>query len=101
MPPAVLTNTPDSPSASGDGKRTRSEPDSCKTPRRVTPSCRWTPNLTAPRARLAAKVAAAACVVSVRIGPPKRVRPKCRQTVVLQRHLAADFGGIEVRAVAG
>ena len=37
-PPAVLTNTADSPSASGEGKRTRSEPDSCSWRRRVTPS---------------------------------------------------------------
>src|SRR5260221_13428703 len=94
MPPAVLTNTPDSPSASGEGKRTRSEPDSCKIPRRVTPSCRCTSNFTAPWARLAANVAAAACVVSVRIGPQL-------ENATLQRHLAADFGGIEVRAIAG
>src|SRR5437588_6365462 len=117
MPPAVLTNTPDRPSASGEGKRTRSEPDPCKSPRRVTPSCRCTPNFTAPWARLAANVAAAACVVSVRIRPPNKLEPLRRfifdafslrepettslENTMLQRHLAADFGGIEVRAVAG
>ena len=37
-PPAVLTNTADRPSASGEGKRTRSEPDSCRWRRRVSPS---------------------------------------------------------------
>src|SRR5207302_740009 len=96
MPPAVLTNTPDRPSASGEGKRTRSEPDSCKSPRRVTPSCRCTPNLTAPWARLAANVAELARVLSVRIRPPNAT-----PDTALQRHLAADLGGIEVGAVAG
>src|SRR2546430_17655446 len=96
MPPAVLTNTPDRPSASGEGKRTRSEPDSCKSPRRVTPSCRCTPNLTAPWARLAANVAELARVLSVRIRPPNAT-----PDTALQRHLAADLGGVEVGAGAG
>src|SRR5882724_12090279 len=113
MPPAVLTNTPDWPSPSGEGNRTRNEPDSCKTPRRVTPSSRLTSNLTAPWARLAAKVADVARAVSVRIRPPNGSHLSCvfltptgtrnrdETLLQLQRHLAADFGGIEVRAVAG
>ena len=51
------------------GKRTRSEPDSCSWRRRVTPSSSCTSNVTAPCARLAAKIAEAALVVSVRIRP--------------------------------
>src|SRR5580704_17291887 len=102
MPPAVLTKTADRPSDSGDGKRTRSEPDSCRCRRRVTPSTRCTSNLTAPRARLAAKIAEEALVVSVRIRFPKR-SPERRGFAAalqsrLQRHLAADFAGIEVAA---
>src|SRR6476620_11960362 len=96
MPPAVLTNTPDSPSCSGEGKRTRSEPDSYRSPRRVTPSCRCTPNRTAPWARLAANVAETARVLSVRIRPPNAT-----PDTALQRHLAADLGGIEAGSVAG
>src|SRR5215216_594362 len=96
MPPAVLTNTPDSPSASGEGKRTRSEPDSCKSRRRVAPSLTCTPNRTAPWARLAANVAELARVLSVRIRPPNAT-----PDTALQRHLAADLGGIEIAAVAG
>src|SRR5207245_2086041 len=99
MPPAVLTNTPDRPSASGEGNRTRKEPDSCRTPRRVTPSSSLTSNLTAPWARLAAKVAEVARVVSVRIPSPK-AQPR-RPYLRLQRHLAADLGGIHRAAVAG
>src|SRR5882724_4375097 len=98
MPPAVLTNTPDRPSPSGEGNRTRSEPDSCKTPRRVTASSSLTSNLTAPWARLAAKVADVARVVSVRIRPPS---PAAKIVLRLQRHLAADLGGIHGAAVAG
>src|SRR6202051_3348704 len=52
-PPAVLTKTANNPSASGEGKRTRSEPDSWSWPRRVTPSAWRTSNLTAPLPRLA------------------------------------------------
>src|SRR5215468_138869 len=65
-PPAVLTKTAERPSPSGEGKRTRSEPDSCRRPRRVTPSSQRTSKRTAPCARLAAKIAEAARV-SVRI----------------------------------
>src|ERR1700752_4556954 len=97
-PPAVLTNTAERPSPSGEGNRTRSEPDSCKRPRRVTPSSSFTSNLTAPWARLAAKVPDAARVVSVRILSPGL---QIASQALLQRHLPADFGGIEVGAVAG
>src|SRR5277367_1838184 len=106
MPPAVLTKTADRPSASGDGKRTRNEPDSCRCRRRVTPSTRWTSNFTAPRARLASNIAEDALVVSVRIRSqalPRTARPVCgpRCKTRLQRHLAADFAGVEVAAIAG
>src|SRR3954465_7031456 len=90
--------TAERPSSSGDGKRTRSEPDSCRRPRRVTPSSQRTSKRTAPRARLAAKIAEAA-PVSVRILPPEAAR--CRITIRSQRHLAADLAGIEACAVAG
>src|ERR1700751_3854631 len=69
-PPAVFTNTADSPSPSGEGKRTRSEPDSCSLPRRVTPSRACTSNATAPRARLAANTADAVVGVSLCIRLP-------------------------------
>src|SRR5712675_644578 len=100
-PPAVLTSTAERPSASGEGNRTRSEPDSCRRPRRVTPSCKRTLKRTSPWARLAAKIADAARVVRIR---PRSVpwssateRPRHK---ALQGHLAADLVGIEVRAVA-
>src|SRR4030081_3203171 len=95
MPPAVLTNTPDRPSASGEGNRTRNEPDSCTRPRRVAPSLSWTSNFTAPWARLAANVAEAARAISVGIRPPGVARR------ALQRHLPADFGRIHRTAIAG
>src|SRR5689334_5659293 len=95
-PPAVLTNTPDSPSPSGDGNRTRSEPDSCKVPRRVTPSRAWTSKRTAPRARFASKTPDMADS-SLRIRLPSR----SRQISGLQRHLAADLARVEIGAVAG
>src|SRR5260221_339887 len=97
MPPAVLTNTAESPSASGEGNRTRSEPDSCRRPRRVTPSSRRTSKATLPWARLAAKIAEAA---PFRISSPG-ARPPGRVTASSQRHLAADLARVEVRAVAG
>src|SRR3981081_525996 len=68
-PPAVLTNTADRPCASGDGNRTRNEPDSCRCRRRVTPSTRCTSKATDPTARLAAKISEAALMVSVCICP--------------------------------
>src|SRR5882762_2695035 len=101
-PPAVLTSTAESPSASGEGNRTRSEPDSCKVPRRVTPSSRRTSKATLPWARLAAKIADAARVVRIR---PRSVpwssateRPRHK---ALQGHLAADLARVEVGAVTG
>src|SRR4051794_39080743 len=98
MPPAVLTNTADNPSVSGEGKRTRSEPDSWSWRRRVTPSCRCASNATAPRARLAAKIAEAALVISLRIRPHGRVRR--HQKFILQRHLPTDFTRVEIAAIA-
>ena len=98
-PPAVLTNTAESPSASGEGNRTRSEPDSCNWPRRVTPSSSRTSNRTAPRARLAAKIAEAARCRSASV--PRSRAPRAASTYSLQRHLPADLARIEVRAVAG
>src|SRR5258706_8828842 len=105
-PPAVLTKTAERPSASGEGKRTRSEPDSCSWRRRGTPSWRCTSKATVPRARLAAKIADVALVVSVRIRPqilPKRAHDLVgsRHQANLERHLAADFAGIHRTAVAG
>src|SRR5712672_787987 len=102
-PPAVLTKTAERPSASGDGKRTRSEPDSCNWRRRVTPSIWCTSNVTEPWARLAAKIAEAALVVSLRIRPqfsPKGPRP-LPVRLCLKRHLTTDFAGIEIAAIAG
>src|SRR4051812_533524 len=93
-PPAVLTNTPERPSSSDEGKRTRREPDSCKIPRRVTPSRAWTSKRTAPRARLASNTEDVA-KTSLRIR-----LPRSRQNG-LQRHLAADFARVEIGAVAG
>jgi hypothetical protein len=55
---AVLTSTAESPASSGEGKRTRNDPASCNSRRRVTPSTPLTSNRTAPLARLAAKIAA-------------------------------------------
>src|ERR1700676_1363580 len=98
--PAVFTNTAERPSASGEGKRTRSEPDSCRWRRRVTPSTRCTSKATLPLARLAAKIAEVALVVSVRIRPQKTAL-SLRHKAGLQRHLTADFGGIELTAIAG
>src|SRR6188768_3275279 len=98
MPPAVLTKTAERPSASGEGKRTRSEPDSCNWRRRVAPSTWCTSNLTEPCARLAAKIAEAALVGSLRIRPQIPARPG---KAGLQRHLAADFSGVHGAAVAG
>src|SRR3954451_6132108 len=94
-PPAVLTNTPERPSSSGEGKRTRREPDSCNIPRRVTPSRAWTSKRTAPRARLASNTEDVA-KTSLRIRLPSRSRQNG-----LQRHLAADFARVEIGAVAG
>src|SRR5580692_11494199 len=104
MPPAVLTNTADRPSASGDGKRTRSEPDSCRWRRRVTPSTWCTSKATAPWARLAAKIAEVALVVSVGIRSPNAPQKRdlwAAYRASLQRHLAADFSGIELASIAG
>src|SRR5258706_367206 len=92
-PPAVLTKTAERPSASGEGKRTRSEPDSCSWRRRVTPSTWCTSNVTEPWARLAAKISEAAFVVSVRIRPqifPKREHDLRRSRYKLLR---APSGG--------
>src|SRR3954470_20008205 len=94
-PPAVLTNTPERPSSSGEGKRTRREPDSCRIPRRVTPSRARTSKRTAPRARLASNTEDVA-KTSLRIRLPSRSRQNG-----LQRHLAADLAWIEIGAVAG
>src|SRR5258706_7475368 len=99
-PPAVLTSTAESPSASGEGNRTRSEPDSCRRPRRVIPSSMRTSKATLPWARLASKIADAARV-SDRIRPPGERDRKGRVTKTLQGHLAADLARVEVRAVAG
>src|SRR5204863_6493407 len=96
-PPAVLTNTPERPSSSGEGKRTRREPDSCKVPRRVTPSRAWTSKRTAPRARLASNTEDVV-KTSLRIRLPNRA---AAELLGLQRHLAADFGRVEIGAVAG
>src|SRR5262245_31378698 len=117
-PPAVLTNTAERPSSSGEGKRTRSEPDSCRRPRPVEPSSQRTSKRTAPCARLAAKIAEAARV-SVRIHPSGGGhRPRQSSTFgfehdlvgkpattfalrgppgpdhALQSHLAADLAGV-------
>src|SRR6201988_2766327 len=117
-PPAVLTNTAERPSSSGEGKRTRSEPDSCKRPRRVTPPSQRTSKRTAPCARLAAKIAEAARV-SVRIHPSGGGRARAASEYyfcfehdlvgkpaptfpdhALQSHLAADLVRVEIFAVA-
>src|SRR5437868_5989841 len=110
-PPAVLTNTADSPCASGDGNRTRNEPDSCRRRRRVTPSARCTSNLTEPTARLAAKISEAAWVVSVCICPRavrvliasqmSNVQSARTTRPVLQGHGAAELARIELAAIAG
>src|SRR6516225_10104973 len=99
-PPAVLTNTADRPSPSGEGKRTRSDPDSCKARRRVTPSAWWTSKLTAPRARLAAKIAEFVLVVSLRIRPASHQRPH-PDGDRSKRHLPADLARVEIAAIAG
>src|SRR5262245_45052597 len=101
MPPAVLTNTPERPSPSGEGKRTRSEPDSCRSPRRVTPSRRCTPNLTAPRARLAANTEDA-CEMSPGIGASTLPQGWTASAArALHSHLAADLARIEAGTIAG
>src|SRR5262245_13809408 len=103
-PPAVLTNKAESPSSSGDGKRTRKEPDSCRRPRLVIPSSQRTSKLTAPCARLAAKIAEASRL-SVRI-QALRKRPRAaasdydHRALLSQSHLAADLGPIEIAAIA-
>src|SRR4051794_34549976 len=81
-PPAVLTNTAESPWASDEGKRTRNEPDSCSCRRRVTPSTRATSNATAPTARLDAKIWDAVVIPalsspsSFRDAPPNSALPE-------------------------
>src|SRR3979490_1722230 len=69
------------------------------------PSTWCTSNVTEPWARLAAKITEAALMVSVRIRPqifPKRAHDLCRSRYNRsERHLATDFAGIEVAAIAG
>jgi len=57
--------------------------------------------LTAPRARLAAKIAEVALVGSVRIRPNSRATGAGRVTSQLKCHLPADFAGIEMASIAG
>src|SRR5207244_12762597 len=97
-PPAVLINTAERPSLSGEGKRTRKEPDSCRRPRLVTPSSQRTSKRTAPCARLAAKIAEAG-PVSVRILPPEAATGRVNASS--QSHLAADLARVEVLTFAG
>src|SRR6202035_1883990 len=105
MPPAVLTSTAESPASSGEGKRTRSDPASCSSRRRVTPSMSLTSNRTAPLARLAAKIAALCDVVSFCI--PPTLSPRDLNSGLLrhrpgsQGHLTADFRRIEIASIAG
>src|SRR5262249_22310357 len=91
-PPAVLMKTPESPSSSGEGKRKRKEPASCKVPQHVAPFRTCTSSRTAPRARLPSNIEDVTDT-SLLIRLPKI-------TFGLQRHLATDLTRIEIGAVA-
>src|SRR5260370_16021288 len=94
-PLAVSTKPADSPSASGEGKRTRSEPDSWSWPRRVIAFAWRAADLTPPPAPLAAKIAEAVLVVSDPIAPNSPLKSARTWPVAspsrVQGPLAVDF----------
>ena len=103
-PPAVLTRTAERSSPACAGKRTRSEPDSSTTRRRVTPSSCATLSNTAPIARLASnRRAAAFCFVTSTIRSLTQDGHSCRVRcgVALERHFLAQGDRVHRRAVAG